>query len=359
MFSAPLQARRASRERTSWRHHGEGGGGRRAPKPAAPSQSQPQPQPQQQREHAARPLRTAQPLSRKPPLGSDLSAAEFGTLSEMVLRYTEPCRSPPAAHLPVDSSCRAQFNFRHPQHEAQWKRVHNDPPVWTCDDFLSARECDALIRAGKPSLVRSLIGNDDNSLRKSGAGARRTSSSSALMANDPICRGLVDRIVHLTGRDSRHLEPVQITRYEGGQEYSEHNDCPPLDSSEASAAFLAQGGQRVATVLVYLNDVARGGETSFSKLGYACTPRKGRCLLFCPGLTDGRRDEATLHAALPALDEKWVAQVWVRQFPDPLFSLSPPRWPKGCEGFAQIYRMVVAKGDEKELVKYFFNNVSR
>ena len=242
-----------------------------------------------------------------------------------------------------------------------WKRVTSasEPPVWTCDDFLSAHDCDALIGAGRPQLVQSLIGMDDNQLRKQGVGARRTSSSSALMANHPACRALVQKIVQLTGKDSRHLEPVQITRYHKGQEYSEHNDCPPLADTEASCAFMAQGGQRVATVLVYLNDVANGGETAFPKLKYACKPKRGRCLLFCPGLTDGRRDEQTLHAALPAVDEKWVTQVWVRLHPDPLFTLSPPRWPKGCESFVEIYRMVMSKGDEKELTRYFFDNMSK
>ena len=99
----------------------------------------------------------------------------------------------------------------------------------------------------------------------------------------------------------------------------------------------------MATVLVYLNDVSRGGETAFTRCGYACAPKKGRCLLFCPGLTDGRRDETTVHCARPAVDEKWVAQLWVRNFPDPLGeSLSPPRMPGGCDTWVDIYRLAMS-----------------
>ena len=102
---------------------------------------------------------------------------------------------------------------------------------------------------------------------------------------------------------------------------------------------MAQGGQRVATVLVYLNDVARGGETRFPQLDYACAPKKGRCLLFLPGMTDGRRDERLSHAALPAVDEKWVAQLWVRMHEDPTWALDPPRMPNGCENWVEVYRL--------------------
>ena len=106
------------------------------------------------------------------------------------------------------------------------------------------------------------------------------------------------------------------------------------------------GGQRLATVLVYLNDVARGGETSFVDLGYRCRPKQGRALIFFPGLTDGRRDERLRHAAEPAVDEKCVCQLWVRQFADPLWSLDPPRMPAGCKSFADVHAMYELDHDE-------------
>lgn len=74
-------------------------------------------------------------------------------------------------------------------------------------------------------------------------------------------------------------------------------------------------------MLVYLNDVASGGETSFPMLGFEVSPRKGRALVFFPGMLDGRLDGQLLHEAKPAVDRKWVSQVWVRHFEDPLWSL--------------------------------------
>merc|ERR1712188_298713 len=64
----------------------------------------------------------------------------------------------------------------------------------------------------------------------------------------------------------------------------------------------------VATVLVYLNDVARGGCTSFSKLGLSIQPKKGTALVFFPASLDGMLDQHYLHAAEPALDLKWVSR---------------------------------------------------
>jgi prolyl 4-hydroxylase len=172
--------------------------------------------------------------------------------------------------------------------------------------------------------------------------ARRTSSGSSLSYAVPACEPLIRAACAVTGKTEHHCEPVQVTRYRRGEEYSEHNDCIPIHTrSDDGGAFMAQGGQRVATVLVYLNDVEQGGETDFPKLGYACQPRKGRCILFLPGMTDGRRDEDLVHAARPAVDEKWVSQLWVREHPDPLWALDPPRMPRGCESWLDLYRLAM------------------
>jgi prolyl 4-hydroxylase len=73
------------------------------------------------------------------------------------------------------------------------------------------------------------------------------------------------------------------------------------------------GGQRVATVLIYLNDVSEGGGTYFPKLDVRFTPKAGRALVFFPCSLDGALDPLALHTAEKAVDEKWVCQVWVRQ----------------------------------------------
>jgi prolyl 4-hydroxylase len=67
------------------------------------------------------------------------------------------------------------------------------------------------------------------------------------------------------------------------------------------------------TVLVYLNDCLRGGQTVFPIMNLHVSPRKGAALVFFPATIDGYLDQMALHAALPAIDTKYVSQVWIRQ----------------------------------------------
>lgn len=50
---------------------------------------------------------------------------------------------------------------------------------------------------------------------------------------------------------------MQVQRYQAGEKYDSHYDY--FEDKEN----LAIGGQRIATVLMYLSDVAEGGETVF------------------------------------------------------------------------------------------------
>lgn len=77
--------------------------------------------------------------------------------------------------------------------------------------------------------------------------------------------------------------------------------------------FSITGGQRVATVLIYLNTVSEGGGTFFPKLNVRFLPQEGTALVFFPCSIDGSLDPLALHTAENAVDDKWVCQVWVRQ----------------------------------------------
>lgn len=94
--------------------------------------------------------------------------------------------------------------------------------------------------------------------------------------------------------------------------YLQHYDAFNLDQ-EDGRRFAANGGQRTVTVLVYLNDVAQGGATAFPNLNLQVQPRQGMALVFFPATVDGALDRQALHAALPAVDTKYVSQIWIRQ----------------------------------------------
>lgn len=52
-------------------------------------------------------------------------------------------------------------------------------------------------------------------------------------------------------------EDIQVLRYEPGQKYDPHYDY------FSDKENIARGGHRIATVLMYLTDVEKGGETVF------------------------------------------------------------------------------------------------
>ena len=259
-------------------------------------------------------------------------------MTQTVIANLEPLRAAPPAGSPgVLLPCNMS--------QGKWVRLHTDPPIYTCDDFLSAAECDTLIAAARGRLQPSRIASDDMTISSQTPGARaknatRTSWNCTIQHREAAAQPLLARIRALTGYTNGHLEPASVTRYTSGQEYTAHHDGAALTMARDDMMFFAQGGQRIGTVLVYLNDVRKGGGTTFPSLGVTVRPKRGRCLLFFPGFLDGRRDDRVLHAAQPAEDEKWVTQSWIRAREDPISKLTPPRWPQGCKTYGDILKLV-------------------
>ena len=124
----------------------------------------------------------------------------------------------------------------------------------------------------------------------------------------------------LTHRRVEHCERVQVTRYLPGQRFGLHHDAfdPATAEGQARLECPVSGGQRVCTVLVYLNSLGRGagGRTAFGARDLSCAPQQGKALVFCPTLASGALDPAALHEAQrPVGEVKWVTQVWIRQRP--------------------------------------------
>ena len=92
-----------------------------------------------------------------------------------------------------------------------------------------------------------------------------------------------------------NCEEPQVVRYEMGDFFNWHQDALPEEEVSCSDA---NGGQRLATLLVYLNDVpaSGGGATAFKHLNLKVLPQQGKALLFFPAFADGLVDERTEHA---------------------------------------------------------------
>jgi hypothetical protein len=98
--------------------------------------------------------------------------------------------------------------------------------------------------------------------------------------------------------------------YKPGEEYRAHFDffAPEMAAADSS-------GQRIRTLLVYLNTGYDGGETQFVSANMKLKGDTGDAVLFhnCDAAT-GAPDRATLHAGLPVTSgQKWLLSKWYRE----------------------------------------------
>jgi prolyl 4-hydroxylase len=75
---------------------------------------------------------------------------------------------------------------------------------------------------------------------------------------------------------------------------------------------LRRGGQRVATVVMYLAEPERGGGTTFPDVHLEVAPKRGNAVFF--SYDRPHPATRTLHGGAPVLaGEKWIATKWLRQ----------------------------------------------
>lgn len=175
--------------------------------------------------------------------------------------------------------------------------IHNDPPVYEIDNFFTQELCQDYINRSATDGFEVL-----SQTFSSSALSKRTSTTWFLKYKS--VPEFLYKIKSLTNVPLVNYEEPQIVRYEFGQQFTWHYDYIPQPLQDSS-------GNRVATVLVYLNDVANGGATCFQDLNIQVKPQTGKALLFFPCYRDGRLDERTMHAGQVTMDTKWIAQMLV------------------------------------------------
>jgi prolyl 4-hydroxylase len=184
------------------------------------------------------------------------------------------------------------------------------PRVIVFGSLLSDEECEGLMNLAKPRLARSET--VDNATGGSEVNAARTSDGMFFERGE---HALIQRIEARIGELLRwpvdHGEGLQILRYRPGAEYRPHHDYfDPVHPG--SARILERGGQRVASLVMYLNTPERGGGTTFPDVGLEVAPIRGNAVFF--SYNRPHVSTKTLHGGAPVLaGEKWVATKWLRE----------------------------------------------
>lgn len=191
-------------------------------------------------------------------------------------------------------------------------QVNTAPRIVVIDDFLTSDECKYMIEFARPLMKSSVVVDEETG--KFVTHSARTSPNSYISAGaDEVADRIALRLAEYANLPLENGESLQVLHYGVGGEYKPHFDYfdPALSGSKA---VLAQGGQRVTTIILYLNTVEAGGETYFPDLDLKVTPQQGRAVLFDNVTTHGDIEPLSLHASLPVTaGEKWALSRWIRE----------------------------------------------
>jgi prolyl 4-hydroxylase len=224
-------------------------------------------------------------------------------------RQAQPA-APPRSAMPEPALTETAHALRAGGREVQVLATLARPRVVVFGALLDAQECDDLIELAQGRLVRSetvtpATGGSEINAARTSEGMFFGRGENALIAR------IESRIAELLRWPVDRGEGMQVLRYRPGAEYKPHYDYFDLEQP-GTPAILRRGGQRLASVVMYLNTPARGGATTFPDAGLEVAPVRGNAVFFSYERPDP--DTLSLHGGAPVVEgEKWVATKWLRE----------------------------------------------
>ena len=200
--------------------------------------------------------------------------------------------------------------------------LSNDPYLYYIDNFLTDKECEFIINISKDNLKKANVSflDEEKDQYKTGSYKGRTNSSYWLDHDKyPESLQICKKIAKQLKCNYKLFESFQIIQYNENEHYDYHYDAYDIDEKEIYEKFCEERGNRLKTVLVYLNDVEEGGATGFDSLPDYNYPievqaKKGRMVVFYNLEDDGSLHLGTRHAGLPIIKgEKWAFNLWLRE----------------------------------------------
>ncbi|KAG1660319.1 Prolyl 4-hydroxylase subunit alpha-2 [Nymphon striatum] len=166
-----------------------------------------------------------------------------------------------------------------------------DPIVAMYHDIVTEKEMNYLKSVSKDKLIEPKT-KSSKDLEEMLTFARTGKMAFLSEDSDFQLQGLSDRI-------------ADVVNYGIGGHYEVH--CDYFSFNKRDMSF--PGGDRLATMLFYLNDVKAGGYTVFPVLKIGVQPKKGSALFWYNLKKSGDGDPQTVHAACPILSgTKWSNQ---------------------------------------------------
>ncbi len=184
------------------------------------------------------------------------------------------------------------------------------PPIFMFNNLLTDEECDTLIKDATPRLKNSSVVETETG-NNVPSNARVSRDMFFQLAETPTVARIEDRLIKMFNWTPKHHEGLQVLHYGVGGRYDPHYDYF-LPSTGSANKLTANMGQRLGTVLLYLNTPEEGGGTSFPDVGLEVAARKGCGVFF--SYDRPHPSTQTLHGGMPVVKgEKWVATFWFRE----------------------------------------------
>lgn len=182
-----------------------------------------------------------------------------------------------------------------------------DPP-FIVESVLTPEECKQIIEKATPHFKRSEV------ISENPIDDVRTSETAWISKTDPLAQKVLLKACQITGKKLEHCEDLQVVKYGPGNQYKAHHDAC-VEGDGLCTKMSGKTGQRIGTLLVYLNNDFTEGETDFPTYGKKFKPSVGSAVFFRPlGKFSGEAHPKALHAGLPVGEgTKYVCNAWVRQ----------------------------------------------
>lgn len=182
-------------------------------------------------------------------------------------------------------------------------------PPRTLFNFLTPEERNYILAYAEPRFEESrMVTGTDNSVRKS--------QTAWIERDDPVVTNIIQRVCQLSNMPFENAEKMQVVKYGPHGYYNPHYDASCDDTPE-SIEFEKNGGQRLLTVLCYLNDDFEGGATQFPNLNQDFKmPVDGALFFYSLQRPDSGNQchPLSLHAGMPVTrGEKYICNIWIRE----------------------------------------------
>lgn len=190
--------------------------------------------------------------------------------------------------------------------------LYKQPHICYYHDIFGDNECDFVIEESEKSgrYKKSMIYNVET--QSSELTEMRTSTSfvdESKQFNEIRTKAYEIIKQKLPNISIENVEKSQIQKYEVSQYVKSHVDYFNINGKKITT------NDKMATLIVYLNDDFEGGETFFNNLNIKIKPQKGSALFFQYNYSD-YLNEKSRHEGLPVTKgTKYIITFWIREKP--------------------------------------------